>query len=127
MRATTRCGVFILSIGLLLTQVGCTFGIYGLAMNGTRQKVFIDSYPSGARVQLEGQVAQTPAQFSLKRRRDYQAIIIKEGYQPATVYINKDVDPLVLFLDGLLLPFLFGTAWDLEPERITVPLTPEKE
>ena len=125
MRTTTRCSLFLLTICLLLTQAGCTFGIFGLAMNGTRQKVFIDSYPSGARVELEGQVATTPAQFSLKRRRNYQAMIFKQGYLPSSVYINKDVDALVLFLDGLLLPFLFGTAWDLEPERTTVTLTPE--
>ena len=123
MRIMMRCGLLLFSICLLVTQAGC--GIYGLAMNGTRQKVFIDSYPSGARVELEGQVATTPAQFSLKRRRNYQAMIFKEGYLPSSVYINKDVDALVLFLDGLLLPFLFGTAWDLEPERTTVTLTPE--
>ena len=125
MRIMMKSGLFLVSVGLLLMQAGCTLGIFGLATNGTRQKVFIDTYPSGARVELEGQVATTPAQFSLKRRRNYQAMIFKQGYLPSSVYINKDVDALVLFLDGLLLPFLFGTAWDLEPERTTVTLTPE--
>lgn len=116
----------IVVFGTLLSTAGCAFGLAGLALNGTRQKVFIDSIPSGAKVTLEGQVARTPAQFDLKRRRDYQAIVELEGYETSTVYINKDTDALVLYLDGFLLPHIFGTAWDLEPDRVIVNLTPKK-
>lgn len=116
-----------ISVCLLLTQAGCAFGLAGLVLNGTRQKVFIDSMPSGAKVTIDGQAARTPAQFDLKRRRDYQAIVEKEGYETTTVYINKDTDALVLYLDGFLLPHLFGTAWDLEPERTIVNLAPKKQ
>jgi hypothetical protein len=99
MRPASTAALVTLSVCLLATQAGCAFGLAGLAMNGTRQNVFIDSNPSGAKVTLEGQVANTPAQFSLKRRRNYQAIIEKEGYMPLTAYINKETDAMVLYLD----------------------------
>ncbi len=110
---------------VLLTQSGC--GIFGLMLNGTRQTVFIDTSPSGATITVEGQTAKSPTQFNLSRRRNYTVQIEKEGYEPSLAYINKEVDPLVLFLDYFIWPFLWGTAWDLEPERIYVNLTPKRQ
>ena len=61
MRPARTAALVILSVCLLATQAGCTLGLAGLAMNGTRQNVFIDSNPSGAKVTLEGQVAHINA------------------------------------------------------------------
>ena len=107
---------------LILVLSGCAFGIAGAAINGTRQNVFIDTKPRGATVTIEGQVAKTPCQFNLKRKRNYVAVIEKEGYEDGIAYINKEADPLVLYLDGFLLPYIFGTAHDLEPERTYIKL-----
>lgn len=118
-------GLFLL-FALVLQLSGCAFGIYGLATNGTRQNITIDSTPSGATVEIEGQVAKTPAQFNLKRSRDYVAVVTRDGYESTRAYINKEADPLVLYLDGFLLPHLFKTAWDLEPERVHITLSKQE-
>jgi len=81
MRITSTCAWSLIAVSGLLLMSGCAFGIAGAAMNGTRQNVFIDSKPSGANVTIEGQVGKTPAQFNLKRSRNYVAVVEKEGYE----------------------------------------------
>lgn len=69
-----------------------SFGVTGCAtvMNGTSQPVAFKSDPSGAIVKLAlGQSCTTPCQYELKRGLDSMATYSKEGYKPASVYIQS--------------------------------------
>ena len=69
-----------------------SFGVTGCAtvVNGTSQPVAFKSDPSGAVVKLvTGQSCTTPCQYELKRGKDSRATYTKDGYQPASVYIQS--------------------------------------
>ncbi|MGB3723378.1 MAG: hypothetical protein WA979_11255 [Pacificimonas sp.] len=59
-------------------------------MNGTNQPVSFDSDPSGAAIELvTGQNCVTPCQYELKRGKDSRVTFTKDGFEPATVYVQS--------------------------------------
>lgn len=59
-------------------------------INGTSQPVEFQSEPSGADIVLiTGLKCTTPCSFSMKRGHDSKVTFTKEGYEPATVYIQS--------------------------------------
>lgn len=105
---------------------GCAFGLYGLASQGTKAAVFFDSEPKEATIEVEGQRCQTPCSMRLSRRHEYTVVASHPGYRTQSGYITKEVDALVLYLDGILLPHILGTVNDLRPDHLFFTLTKEE-
>ena len=110
---------------LSLTLCGC-----GTVIHGGRQKITIQSEPSGAMVRTETSSERTPGALELSRRTDHTLIISKEGFQPCEVEINRRTSPW-LWGNILLLPFAVvgvitdyytGGYYELEPSQVTVQL-----
>lgn len=59
-------------------------------LNGTSQPVAFDSDPRGAQIELiTGLKCVTPCNYGMKRGEDSQVTFTREGYNPATVYIQS--------------------------------------
>lgn len=98
-------------------------------INGTRQSVGISSNPSGATAKDdEGNVCITPCSFNLKRRRDHNIVIEKQGYEPAGQAVVSSASGWLwgnLVFGGVIglgVDFAAGGAWKLRPEVVSVEL-----
>ena len=68
---------------MLAVAVGFLFGATGCAtLRGDKQKMTIDTDPSGANLTVDGKTYTTPAEVMLKRKDVHAIAISKEGYQP---------------------------------------------
>ena len=73
-----------------LCAASANLGACATVLNGTSQPVEFQSSPSGAQAELiTGLKCDTPCKYSMKRGHDSQVTISKDGYQPATVYIQS--------------------------------------
>ncbi|MGH7273740.1 MAG: PEGA domain-containing protein, partial [Nitrospiria bacterium] len=112
---------------LVLFSSGCA-----TIMHGKTQSLTIESNPTKAVATIEGQTAETPGIFILKRERSYSVKLEKDGYEPATATVEKSMSwwlaGNIVFggLIGLLVDFTTGAAYTLEPERVLVQLLPGK-
>jgi hypothetical protein len=122
----------------LLALTGCAS-----IVNGSSQRVGINSIPSGASVKvLDGDMnvahmGTTPCSVKLDRgdgffsSADYSVIIEKDGYHPVQMQIRGSLG-VGWYLIGnlfswdiwgwLILDPLTGAMWNLEPERVNVSL-----
>jgi hypothetical protein len=99
-------------------------------INGTRQRLTIDSTPSGARVTVlpAGITFETPGEVELARRNVHTVRVAFDGYCPETIYIDRvasDVAYGNLLLGGfigLLVDTENGSAFTLEPDTVAVTL-----
>jgi len=121
--------VTIISLVLVLSIfLGC-----GAILNGTSKNIEIQSAPSGASITGDPVVGDytTPTSIKLQRKHEYILTFTKEGYEPATARIDKNLRAGILILDILITPFLVGVivdaatgAWfNLSPDNVTVSLT----
>ncbi|MBI3597633.1 MAG: PEGA domain-containing protein [Nitrospirae bacterium] len=118
-------------IAVLLLVVNC-MGC-GTLFNGTTKNVGISSSPSGAQVIVDGRSYITPAQVGLKRNQTYAITVQKEGYEPAGATVQRSVSGWIWAdvvsmlaggagLLGLIVDFVDGGAYDLEPDNVNVNL-----
>ena len=112
---------------LCLGLSGCMFGIYGLATHGTKATVFFDSEPKGATIDVEGRRCETPCSMQLSRRHEYTVVASHTGYRTQTGYVTKEADAMVIYLDGILIPHILGTANDLKPDHLFFTLVKESQ
>ena len=112
---------------LCLGISGCAFGLYGLATHGTKATVFFDSEPKGATIDVEGKRCETPCTMQLSRKHEYTVVASHPGYRTQTGYVTKSADAMVIYLDGILIPHILGTANDLKPDHLFFTLVKEAQ
>lgn len=117
----------VLLIAIVLS--GC-----GTVMHGKTQNVIIETDPSNAVAKTDdGQSVTTPGTLVLKReKKSYSIIVEKEGFEPASTAIEREVswwlagNIVAGGIIGLIVDFVTGGAYDLDPERVHVKLIPGK-
>jgi hypothetical protein len=107
-------------------------------VNGTTQKVSINTSEPGAQVYVDGEPKGKtgegrPIVIAMSRKETHVVTATKEGYASNQVMVNKDLSGLgVLDLIGtclFLVPgisLIMGSAWDLTPSSVFVPLDEKK-
>lgn len=101
-------------------------------VQGTDQRINVNSSPAGATVTVRGQqLGITPTTLNLKRGKDYEVLIALDGYEPITVYLEKEFDfaPAALGnifswgILGLVVDISNGAAYELSPDFIEANLS----
>jgi hypothetical protein len=107
---------------LLVFTVSCAS-----IFTGTSTMVGFNSEPSGAKVFLNGNYqGTTPLSLSLKRDKDYNILVKKEGYVEGTATITRSFNTIAIL--NLLSPLCWivdlatGAIWKFDQEGITVTL-----
>ncbi len=106
----------------------------GSIIHGSKQQVSFDSKPQGATVKLNnGTRFTTPQTVELRRADDHTVTIEKDGYEPERITLKRDFNAVATILGnilwlvpGVIVDFLVGGAWTLDPEHISVDLVVEK-
>lgn len=124
-----------LSIVSLLISVfsGCAS-----VTRGTKDTLVVESNPAGASVRLStGETGKTPTSFKLSRKKEFDVVIEKEGYESLTVHVSSQVsgkgsigmagNVLVGGIIGVGVDAVTGAAKDLKPNPISVTLVPLKK
>lgn len=100
-------------------------------VKGTTQSIPVNSDPTGAEVVVNNNVlGTTPTEIKLKRKRDHQVVIRKEGYTSVTMPVLKSVGGAVwgnVLAGGLIgwgVDATSGAQYNLSPETIFVTLRP---
>ncbi len=125
MERRVRAGI---AIGVSIALAGCATIMH----QGSKQWVAITSTPTGATATIDGITkVQTPGQVKLKRGKDHIIVIEKEGYEPAQALIDHEFSSWVFGnillggLIGLAVDYGTGGAYNLEPDTVSVTLTPK--
>lgn len=97
------------------------------------QKIHITSFPSQAKIQIDGnEVGTTPTVVLLKRSKEHKILIFKEGYQSQELILKKKFNYLTLgnvvngFVPGMLIDWASGAIYILEPNKILFELEEKK-
>ena len=127
-RRKGRFSISIISIGISIAILSCAS-----ILRSSTQKIQINSAPPGAKVRIDGQVFTTPTYVELKRNRNYYITIEKEGYIPQQIYIKGKISWEWVALDfflwgitGVVVDFVTGKIYDLEPRFINVTMIKRK-
>jgi hypothetical protein len=98
-------------------------------VNGTTQTIPVSSSPSGASIFADGRfMGTTPCQVELSRRTSHVLSFEKEGYEPTSVAISREISAmtagnvLIGGLIGLGVDAVSGANYRLVPESISVSL-----
>ena len=110
------------AIGLLLSSCATL-------IHGSHQTVPITTDPPGAQLNIGGSQYITPANVSLARDQEYQAVVTKPGYQTQTAEIHSSFSG-VTFIDLIfIIPWAVdladGAAYSLDPETVELHLQPQ--
>jgi hypothetical protein len=74
----------------------------GLLLQGREQPLRISSVPPGARVSIDGDTFQTPAQITIPRRSSDSLVRVhKDDYYSACSQLEWESDPLLVTLDSI--------------------------
>jgi len=99
------------------------------AIKGRSQTIPVASEPDGADIIVnDSNVGVTPAEVELRRKRDHQIIIKKQGYKPVTIPVLKSVGGAVwgnILAGGFIgwgVDASTGAQYNLKPETISVTL-----
>lgn len=124
---TAFCGMV---IAVAIAVTGCAT----IMNKGGNQRVLVNSIPPGATATIDGNISvTTPGEVSLKRNKSHVVRIEKDGYQPANVMIDNELSGwvfgniLIGGIIGLAIDMSTGAAFKLDPNTISVTLTPEKK
>lgn len=100
-------------------------------INGTTQKIPVDSYPQGANVSVDGNyMGNTPTVVEVKRKNDHFVTFEKDGFLPCTVQLTHVVSGAVagnIIAGGLIgwgVDACSGGQYRLIPEAIYTQLQP---
>jgi hypothetical protein len=98
-------------------------------VKGTTQDIPVTSTPLGAEVRIDGdKVGQTPTSVEAKRKTDHLIVIEKEGYQPESIAVTRNIGGAVfgnIIAGGLIgwgVDAIDGAQWNLSPKTINVTL-----
>jgi hypothetical protein len=117
------------------TSIVAIFATAGLLLNGcatlihgSHQTIPITSDPPGAQLNIGGSQYITPADVSLARDQEYQAVISKPGYETQTTEIHSSFSAATLVDLIFIIPWAVdladGAAYSLEPESLELRLQP---
>ncbi|MEW6775722.1 MAG: PEGA domain-containing protein [Bdellovibrionota bacterium] len=102
-------------------------------VNGTKQKVKINSTPDGATVSVDGvDSGTTPATVKMRRKEDHKVVIKKPGYKPKEVELKNKMswwwlgNVVIGGIIGLVVDMASGGVYKLEPKKIDAALEPEQ-
>ena len=119
----------------IITVLALSFFVQGCGTltHGMRQNITINSRPSGAKVTVGKLNVKTPATVSLARNRDYVVTAKKDGYEDSQTQIVRSFNTgstifgNILWLPpGLIIDFVTGGAWSLEPRTLSIYLPKSK-
>lgn len=104
----------------------------GAIMHGSRQRINVQSSPSGAHLETNPASGSytTPATLDLERKYSYVLTFTSPGYNPATFNLHSSVGTgtviadVLLGLVGVLVDGLTGSWYGLSPDSASVTLTP---
>ena len=114
--------------------LACAFTSCATVVRGTRQRVEIESVPSGAVARLDNGIsAPTPTHFYLRRRKDATITVSKPGYRTAIIHIRSRYTGTGIAtsaagnfilggLVGAVIDVATGALKTIEPNRINVTL-----
>ncbi len=123
-----RNSVALLLMGLLVVAMSLTTGCATI-VNGDMVSVPVYTTPPEAKISVAGQELRSPATAQIPRGKgDFKMTIEKEGYKTGYVLLTQSLDGwlwgniLLGGLIGLLVDFISGDAYDLEPELVNFDL-----
>lgn len=95
------------------------------------ESITVTSEPSGARFQYGAFTGTTPATIVVPRKALAQmATFRKEGYEEKTVPVPTSIQGVIwwgiLFWPSLIIDFVTGNAYKLDPPQIAAMLEPKK-
>ncbi len=100
-------------------------------VKGTTQAIPVTTSPTGATVKLDGNViGQTPTNVEAKRKGDHLLTFEKEGYQPESVAITRNIGGAVfgnIIAGGLVgwgVDAISGAQYNLSPKTVSLTLRP---
>ncbi len=117
--------VLTLFLAMAFVVTGC-----GTVVHGSRQNVRVNSIPAGATATIDGvEQIQTPGTVSLSRTKDHVIAVEKKGCKKSQTQVEREFNavPTILgnilwLIPGLIVDFLAGGAWTLQPENVDVSL-----
>jgi len=120
----------ILIVISLVVQPGCA-SIVG----GKHQTVYIESHPPGASVKtMRNDVTGiSPTEFVLKRKHDQILIFEKPGFKTKQYNLDHEIrgwfwmNILSWGIIGVIVDLVTGSAYEFEPETVTVDLEKEEK
>jgi hypothetical protein len=122
------------AVALVLTSICLFIFLFnGCAtlFTGSSDSVTINSDPSGAKAYLNGNfIGNTPVTNVLKRDKDYNVVVKKDGYEPANGTISRSFNAVAIL--NLLSPLCWivdvvtGAMWKFDQNAITVTLEKSK-
>lgn len=113
----------------LFTLVGCA-----TLFKGSSQDVGINSNPMKATVKVKSMAgvevfsSTTPTTVKLSKKKEYIVTIGLQGYKEATVQLTQTMEGwfwgnlICGGVIGMVIDFVSGAMWNLEPEQISVTL-----
>ena len=111
----------------LVVLVSFSFFSSGCAAitNGPRQRVMLNTNPTGATLFVSGHTVKSPASLELRRNQDHFVRAIKEGYEEAQLIIHKRLSKAFWFgyiMWGVFecISFISGAAYELSPADINL-------
>jgi hypothetical protein len=124
-------------IALDLCLIGTIIALGGCAttVNGTTERVRIDSKPQGATVRIlpEDITITTPGEVDLARKHPHTLLSSLDGHVPQIVFIDRITSGAVygnLLMGGLIgtsVDASSGGAFTLEPDELNIVFTPLPE
>lgn len=126
----------LLGITLLvgLSFIGCAAIIHG-----SKQEVMFKTTPAGADVTVTDALGtthgscQTPCTVKLKRKGEYKVQIVKAGYAPVELVLERKSDGWIwgnIFFGGiigLIVDFSTGAAYKIEPSEVMTILSADMQ
>ncbi len=115
----------LIAVGLLATCSGCA-----TMMSGTTERIRIESEPPGAQVTVDGKTYTTPVDVTLPRGRSHEVAFELPAHEPARRTIRQETNGwtwgnvLIGGVIGVVVDEASGAAGDLEPDVVSVRLTP---
>ena len=118
---------------LVAVCVACLSGC-ATVVNGTKQKVTVNTVPPGATAKVRGQTVKTPGVLLVKRKEFNTVIVSQEGYKTEKINLSKEMNPWVwgnvplfaILLAPLPMAYdtLFGGGYDQMPAAVNIALKP---
>lgn len=111
---------------LVLTTFALSSGCATI-FTGSSDNVSVMSEPTGGKVYINGNfMGNTPVNLNLKRDKDYNIMVKKDGYEPANATLTRSFNAVaILNLAGLLcwvVDIVTGAMWKFDQNAITVTL-----
>ena len=116
-----------LCLAFFVTMTGC-----GYVLHGSTQIVHIDTAPSGARVQVDGEPHTTPVDLDLQRGNHHTVTAQSASGAPLASHIRSEIQWRYAIASFFLPPIIgsivdgvTGGDCELVPSRVLIPLGKE--